>query len=58
MEKKKRKQIKIGRCLALLEKAEAAVDSIKPKDITELKGVQNAVDNVNRRIAPHLVGKV
>ena len=27
-----------------LRKAEAAVDSIKPKDITELKGVRNAVD--------------
>jgi dynein heavy chain len=27
-----------------LRRAEAAVDSIKPKDITELKGVRNAVD--------------
>jgi dynein heavy chain len=27
-----------------LRKAEQAVDSIKPKDITELKGVRNAVD--------------
>lgn len=27
-----------------MRRAEAAVDSIKPKDITELKGVRNAVD--------------
>lgn len=27
-----------------LRRAEAAVDSIKPKDISELKGVRNAVD--------------
>lgn len=27
-----------------MRRAEAAVDSIKPKDITELKGTRNAVD--------------
>jgi len=27
-----------------LKKAESAVDSIKPKDINELKGMRNAVD--------------
>jgi len=30
--------------IPFLRRAEAAVDSIKPKDITELKGVRNAVD--------------
>lgn len=30
--------------IPFLRKAEAAVDSIKPKDISELKGVRNAVD--------------
>lgn len=30
--------------IPFLRRAESAVDSIKPKDITELKGVRNAVD--------------
>lgn len=34
----------LQQALPYLRKAEQAVDSIKPKDITELKGVRNAVD--------------
>ena len=34
----------LQQALPYLRKAESAVDSIKPKDITELKGVRNAVD--------------
>jgi len=36
--------IDLQKALPYLRKAEAAVDSIKPKDINELKSVRNAVD--------------
>jgi len=44
MQEKEEADRDLAVAIPYLRRAEAAVDSIKPKDITELKGVRNAVD--------------
>ncbi len=44
MQEKEEADRDLAIAIPYLRRAEAAVDSIKPKDITELKGVRNAVD--------------